>query len=211
MKLMMHDNVPGPNPVLWANPYHEHDMMSTRLLGFWLYMLGDSLIFAALFAAYIVLTFPGSFDGGPTPGEIASPVWGYAETVVLFTSVLAYGMVMVKLKANRPLLAMRWLIGSFLVGLAFIGMEIYELYGIAAAGGPAQRSGFLSIYWTVIVVHMIHLLVGLLWMLVMLAQIRRNGLTLLVTYRLANLKIYWVYQGLIWTFVYAFVYLRGSI
>ena len=211
VKLGGHDGPSAANARLWADSNHEHDMMSTRLLGFWLYMLSDSLVFAGLFAAYIVLSFPTGFAGGPTPADVASPLYGYAETVVLFTSVLAYGLVMVKLKHDAKRAAMAWLVVSFLFGLAFIGMEVHELQGIAAAGGPPQRSGFLSIFWTIVVAHAVHLAVGLLWMIVMLVQIARDGFTLLVTYRLANLKIYWLYQGLIWTFVYTFVYLRGSI
>ena len=207
----LHDPAPGPDTKLWADGHHEHDMMSTRLLGFWLYMLSDSLIFAALFAAYEVLRLPAAFAGGPMPRDVASPIYGYGETVVLFTSVLAYGLVMVQLKAGRPRAAMAWLTVSLLIGLAFIGMESYELQGVAASGATPQRSGFLSIFWTVIVVHGIHLAFGLLWMAVMLVQIARQGFTLMVTYRLANLKIYWLYQGLIWTFVYTFVYLRGSV
>lgn len=207
----LHDPLPGDNPTLWAEPDHEHDLMSTRMLGFWLYMLSVSLVFAGLFTAYEVLSFPMSFAGGPTPRDVASPVYGYVETIVLFSSVLAYGMVMVNLKRERVRDAMVWLTLSLVVGLAFIGMEVHELQGIAAAGGAPQRSGFLSIFWAVVVVHGIHLAVGLLWMVVMLAQIARDGFTLLVTYRLANLKVYWLYQGLIWTFVYTFVYLRGSI
>ena len=207
----LHDPVPGPDTRLWAEPNHEHDMMSTRLLGFWLYMLSDSLVFAALFTAYEVLSFPMSFAGGPTPRDVASPIYGYAETIVLFASVLAYGMVMVNLKAERVRPALTWLTISLVIGLGFIGMEVSELHGIAAAGGPPQRSGFLSIFWAVVAVHGLHLAIGLLWMFVMLVQVARDGFTLLVTYRLANLKVYWVYQGLIWTFVYVFIYLRGSI
>ena len=203
---------PGAGDVkLWADLGHEHDMMSTRLLGFWLYMLSDSLIFAGLFVAYVVLSYPTAFAGGPTPADVVSPLYGYAETVVLFTSVFAYGMVMVQLKHDHPRMAMRWLAVSFLIGLAFIGMEAQELNRIAAAGELPQRSGFLSIFWIVIVAHAVHLAFGLLWMAVMVMQIGRSGFTQLVTYRLANLKIYWLYQGLIWTFVYTFVYLRGSI
>ncbi|WP_428374801.1 cytochrome c oxidase subunit 3 [Lichenicoccus sp.] len=207
----LYDPTPGPQTRLWAEPHHEHDMMSTRLLGFWLYMLSDSLVFAGLFTAYEVLSFPMSFAGGPTPRDVASPIYGYAETVVLFTSVLAYGMVMVSLKHERTRPAMAWLAVSLAIGLGFIGMEVHELQGVALAGGPPQRSGFLSIFWAVVVVHGVHLAIGLLWMAVMLAQIATKGFTQLVTYRLANLKVYWLYQGLIWTFVYTFIYLRGSI
>lgn len=198
------------NVKLWDDTAHEHDMMSTRMLGFWLYMLSDSLIFAALFAAYEVLSYDTSISGGPSPHDVASPIYAYVETVVLFTSVLAYGFAMVELRRGRSRTLMMWIAVAFVIGLAFVGMEWRELAGLAQGGAVPQRSGYLSIFFTLIVVHGIHIAFGLLWMVVMLAQVARNGLTLLVTYRLANLKIFWLYQTLIWTFVFTFVYLRGS-
>ena len=203
--------VPPRDVKLWDEVGHEHDVMSMRLLGFWLYMLGDSLIFAALFAAYGVLSYDMSYAGGPTARDVAEPLFGYAETVVLFTSVLAYGMCMVELKNDQPKLLMYWLVAALVLGTLFLGMEGYELYGLRAEGAVPQRSGYLSIFWTVIIVHGAHIGVGLIWMIVMLVQVARAGFTLLVTYRLANLKIFWLFKGLVWTFVYTFVYLRGSI
>ncbi len=204
----------GPDPrgaKLWDDSGHEHDMMSTRMLGFWLYMLSDSLIFAALFAAYEVLSYGTSLAGGPSPHDVASPIYAYIETVVLFTSVLAYGFAMVELRRNRPRGLMLWVAIALLIGLGFLVMESQELYKLALGGAVPQRSGYLSIFFTLIIVHGIHIAFGLLWMAVMLAQVARNGFTALVTYRLANLKIFWLYQTLIWTFVFTFVYLRGSI
>ena len=202
----------GPRNVrLWADTAHEHDMMSTRLLGFWLYMLGDSLIFAALFAAYGVLGYGFNAAGGPAARDVASPVSGYEQTVVLFTSVLAYGLVMVELKRNRPGALMAWLVVAFLIGAGFVGMEWRDLAHLVGRGALPQRSGYLSIFFTLIVVHALHILLGLLWMVVMLIQVWRKGFTLLVTYRLANLKIFWLYQALIWSFVYSFVYLKAAI
>ena len=196
---------------LWDTTAHEHDMMSTRLLGFWLYMLGDSLIFAALFAAYGVLGYDYNAAGGPGARQVTSPTHAFIETLVLFTSALAYGLAMVELKRDRPRALMAWLLVAFLIGAGFIGMEWRELAGLVQRGIVPQRSGYLSIFFTLIAVHGIHILVGLLWMVVMLLQVARNGFTLLVTYRLANLKIFWLYQALIWSFVYTFVYLRGAI
>lgn len=197
--------------VLWAESDHEHDIISTRLLGFWLYMLSDSLIFAALFTAYEVLTYNTSIAGGPTPAEVASPVRAYIETIVLLTSVLAFGLSMIALKRDRPRMVMAWMAVSALIGIGFLGMEWTELAGLAARGSTPQRSGYLSIFFTLIAVHGIHIAIGLLWMGVMLAQVARSGLTALVVYRMANLKIFWLYQALIWTFVFTFVYLRGSV
>ena len=204
----------GPDPskaVLWAENDHEHDVISTRLLGFWLYMLSDSLIFAALFTAYEVLTYNTSLAGGPTPAQVASPGRAYVETIVLLTSVLAFGLSMTELKRNRPRMVMVWMAVAALIGVGFLGMEWSELAGLAAQGNTPQRSGYLSIFFTLIALHGIHIALGLLWMGVMLAQVGRSGLTSLVVYRMANLKIFWLYQALVWTFVFTFVYLRGSV
>ncbi len=204
--------VPDPRQVtLWATGGHEHDMMSTQQLGFWLYMLSDSLIFAGLFAAYEVLTYKTALAGGPGPRDVASPVHAYAATIVLLTSVLAYGMAMVDLKRDRPRRLMAWIGVAFVVGLGFVSLEWRELARLVGSGAVPQRSGYLSIFFTLIVVHGLHNAFGLLWMLVMIAQVARKGLKLPVVYRLINLKIFWLYQALVWTFVYTFVYLRGSV
>ena len=205
------EEVDPDDVVLWAEVDHEHDIISTRLLGFWLYMLSDSLIFAALFASYEVLTYSTSLAGGPGPAQVAPPGHAYIETVVLLTSVLAFGLGMTALKRDRPRMVMVWLAVSASIGLAFLILEGIDLFGLAAAGNTPQRSGYLSIFHTLIAVHGIHIAIGLLWMGVMLVQVWRSGLTTLVVYRIANLKIFWLYQALIWTFVFTFVYLRGSV
>jgi cytochrome o ubiquinol oxidase subunit 3 len=205
-----HGPTPG-NVTLWASVVHEHDMISTRLLGFWLYMLSDSLIFAALFTAYEVLSYHSALAGGPGPGDVAQPLHAYFETIVLLTSVLAYGLAMVALKRNQPRVLFGWLALSALIGLGFLGMEWSDLARLVQQGDGPQRSGYLSIFFALIGVHAVHIAIGLLWMVVMLVQMTRNGLSVLVVYRMANLKIFWLYQALIWTFVFTFVYLRGSI
>jgi cytochrome o ubiquinol oxidase subunit 3 len=201
----------GTDALLWDQSDHEHDIMSTHLLGFWLYMLGDSLIFAGLFASYGVLNDRASAAGGPVARDVAPPVHGYVETVVLFASVLAYGFAMVALKHGRTRGLMVGLAVSLLIGIGFIGMEWQDAAGLAARGIVPQRSGFLSIFFTLMAAHALHVAIGLLWIAVMLARVAVGGVTLRVTYGLANLKIFWLYQALIWTFVYVFVYLGGSI
>lgn len=208
----LHETAPDPRTaVLWAKTDHEHDMISTRLLGFWLYMLSDSLIFAALFAAYGVLSYDTSLAGGPGPRTVASPNYAYVETVVLLTSVLFYGLAMVELRRNRPRALIGWLVAALLFGAGFIGLEWHELADLAAGGATPQRSGYLAIFFTLIAVHGVHIAIGLIWMAVAIAQVARDGLTVLVVYRLANLKVFWLYQALVWSFVFTFIYLRGSI
>ncbi len=196
---------------LWDDTHHEHDMLSTRLLGFWLYMLSDSLIFAALFAAYGVLSYPMNAAGGPTKHDVVEPVFAYVQTVVFFLSVLAYGLAMVELKRDRSKALMLWVVVAFILGAGFVGMETNELLRLAARGALPERSGFLSAFFTILGVHGVHMVFGLLWMIVMLVQVGRRGLSSKVAYRLINLKVFWLYQAVIWGLVYSFVYLWGAI
>jgi len=203
---------PAGRPIkLWDDTGHDHDMMSTRLLGFWLYMLSDSLIFAALFAAYGVLSYPIATAGGPGPAQVSHPVRAYVETVILFTSALTFGSAMYEVRRNRPNGVIVWTAVSFVLGAVFLGLEYSDLSTLAAGGATPQRSGFLSAFFTILTVHGIHIAFGLLWMLVMMVQTRRYGLDDKVTFRLANLKVFWLYQAVIWGLVFTFVYLWGVI
>ena len=196
---------------LWDVEHHEHDMLSTRLLGFWLYMLGDSLIFAALFAAYGVLSFPNSSAGGPTAHDVVHPLGAFWQTLCLFTSVFAYGLAMVQLRFGRAIPVIAAIGVALVLGLAFLVLEGVDIGDLFSRGITPERSGYLSAFFTLIIVHGIHMAIGVLWMLVMMVQVARSGLTPKVTYRLANLKVFWLYQALVWTFVFCFVYLRGAI
>lgn len=193
---------------LWAFEDEGHDPVSTRTLGFWLYLLSDAMIFAALFAAWGV--YLHNTAGGPTIHGIVHPRYAFAETAVLFTGVFAYGLAMSAVKRawrGGALLAMAAALGF---GAWFLGMEIHEFSGLAALGAVPERSGFLSAYWTIIALHGAHIALALLWTGLMLIQVLWSGFTEKVVYRLLNLRLFWHYQAVIWVCVYVFVYLRGA-
>ncbi|MHB8255208.1 MAG: cytochrome c oxidase subunit 3 [Acidiferrobacter sp.] len=193
---------------LWE-PHHHHDAISTRTLGFWLYMLSDAMIFAGLFAAYGVLSHHYNAAGGPTAKEIIHPFYAYGETLVVFTSVLAYGGAMVALKKGSRTGVLVGLGLAFILGAGFIGMEVNEFSRLIDHGIVPQRSGFLSAFFSLVITHGIHMAFGLLWMATMFFQVAFQGFTDKVVYRLLNLKVFWHFQALIWVFVFTFVYMRG--
>ncbi|AOU97925.1 cytochrome O ubiquinol oxidase [Acidihalobacter yilgarnensis] len=192
---------------LWDYEHHGHDPISTRTLGFWLYMLSDAMIFAALFAAYGV--YVRNAAGGPTAADIIHPVYAMWETVVVFSSVFAYGLGMTALKRGSRAGVINGLLAAFVLGLVFLGMEYKEFADLLAAGAVPQRSGFLSAYWTIVLTHGLHMIIGLLWMFIMLIQVMREGFSQNVVYRLINLKLFWHFQAIIWVCVFTFVYLKG--
>ncbi len=53
------------DPVFYVVDEHEHPEGHSTMLGFWIYLMSDCLIFAILFACYAVLG--GNFAAGPGP------------------------------------------------------------------------------------------------------------------------------------------------
>ncbi|MHB8256190.1 MAG: cytochrome c oxidase subunit 3 [Acidiferrobacterales bacterium] len=191
--------------VLWDSSHHEHDAISTRTFGFWLYMLSDAMILAALFTAYAVLRH--NYAGAPTAAQIVHPGYAFRETLLVFSSVFAFGLTMSALKQGSRAGVINGIVVSFLIGAAFLGMEFHEFSGLISQGITPERSGFLSAYYAMVLVHGLHMVFGLLWMAVMVVQIMRQGFTDNVVYRLLNLKIFWQFQAVIWVCVFTVVYL----
>jgi cytochrome o ubiquinol oxidase subunit 3 len=200
----------GPLPPLWHYGETEHDPISTKTLGFWLYMLSDALIFAGLFAAYGVLDQPMNFAGGPTAAQIMHPLAAFWQTIAVLSSVLSYSLATVALKTGNRNGVMIGIVVAILFGGIFIALEFTDFASLFAMGATPDRSGFLSAFFILVATHGLHMMFGILWMLVLLPQIMRSGFTTAVVTRLLNLRLFWQFQASVWVCVYVFVYLRGT-
>jgi cytochrome o ubiquinol oxidase subunit 3 len=197
--------------VLWQYDVEAHDMIATKTLGFWLYMLSDALIFAGLFAAYGVLDHSMNTAGGPTEVQIMHPIAAFWQTLAVLTSVFSYSLATVAMKHGYRQLTVLCILGAILLGAVFLGLEFLDFADLYAHGATPQVSGFLSAYFILIATHGLHMVFGLLWLLVMLMQVVRLGFTAPVIAQLLNLRLFWQFQAAIWVCVYVFVYLKGAI
>jgi cytochrome o ubiquinol oxidase subunit 3 len=200
----------GPLPPLWHYGETEHDPISTKTLGFWLYMLSDALIFAGLFAAYGVLDQPMNTAGGPTALQIMHPVAAFWQTIAVLSSVLSYSLATVALKTGNRNGVLLGIIIAILFGGVFIALEFTDFAALFAIGATPDRSGFLSAFYILVAAHGLHMMFGILWMLVLIPQIIRAGFNTAVVTRLLNLRLFWQFQASVWVCVYVFVYLRGT-
>jgi cytochrome o ubiquinol oxidase subunit 3 len=201
----------GELPPLWNYSHQAHDMIATKTLGFWLYMLSDALLFAGLFAAYGVLDHSMNAAGGPTEAQIVHPIAAFWQTIAVVTSVFSYSLATVALKHGYRQLVVLGILVAMLLGAVFIALEIADFADLYAHGATPQVSGFLSAYFVLIATHGLHMAFGLLWLFVMLIQVIRLGLTAPVIAQLLNLRLFWQFQSAVWVCVYVFVYLKGAI
>jgi cytochrome o ubiquinol oxidase subunit III len=185
---------------------HEHSG-SNKLFGFWIYLMSDCLLFAAIFATYAVLS--RNYAGGPSGRELFHLPYVLGETMLLLTSSLSYGFAMLALHRGRQRQVFVWLLVTFLLGLGFFGMEIREFGELIGAGHGPQRSGFLSAFFTLVGTHGAHIVFGLIWMAVMMVQLAAYGLTAVTRTRLMCLSLFWHFLDIVWIGVFTIVFLMG--
>lgn len=188
---------------------HHHDSSGIKLFGFWVYLMTDLLIFATVFATFAVLS--NSFAGGPTAKEMLRPGLHLVlvETFALLFSSITYGMAMLATYRGDKGAVLRWLGVTFLFGVAFISIELYEFRHLIHEGAGPQVSAYWSAFFTLVGTHGLHVSAGLLWMLVLMAQISSRGLTDTNKTRVGLLSLFWHFLDVVWICVFTVVYLMG--
>jgi cytochrome o ubiquinol oxidase subunit 3 len=185
------------------------DVIGVQAFGFWIYLMSDLIIFATLFATFIVLGH--NYAGGPTGKELFDLKYTLGETMFLLFSTVAYGMVMLAMHAGKKQGVLIGLAVTFLLGLGFVAMEIHEFYGLVAAGHGPDTSAFLSSFFTLVGTHGTHVTVGLIWMATLMGQVAVKGLTSPVQSRLMRLSMFWHFLDIVWIGIFSIVYLMGVV
>lgn len=179
------------------------------LLGFWLYLMTDCVLFATLFATFAVLR--GNTFGGPNGAELFSLPYVLIETLALLTSSFTCGLALLSARLGDRRTALLWFGMTFMLGALFLGLELREFHNLAAEGNSWRRSGFLSSYFTLVGTHGLHIAVGLLWILVMMIRLSRHQLNAATLRRLTMLSMFWHFLDVIWIFIFTIVYLMGAL
>lgn len=185
----------------------EHHVENGTLLGFWLYLMSDCLVFACLFAMYAVLG--RSYAAGPSGADLFDLPLVAVNTSLLLLSSITYGFAMLEMQKNkvRPVLA--WLAVTGLLGAGFIGLELFEFTHLIREGAGPQRSAFLSSFFTLVGTHGLHVTFGIVWLVTLMVQVSRGGLIAENRRRLMCLSMFWHFLDVVWIGVFTFVYLMG--
>ncbi|MBN3526812.1 cytochrome o ubiquinol oxidase subunit III [Paenibacillus apiarius] len=188
--------------------HHKHpDMEEMRTFGFWIYLMTDVIIFGTLFAAYIVLQ--GNRNGGPGPEELFQMGGIIASTFILLTSSYTSGLAVLAMhKGNRQAL-MGWLGVTALLGATFIVLEVNEFIHLVHEGATISTSAFLSAFFTLVGTHGLHVSIGLVWMIALIIQLAKHGITPVTKRKVNVISLFWHFLDVVWIFVFTIVYLMG--
>lgn len=196
-------------PVFFLEDEHEHAEGGSTMLGFWIYLMSDCLIFAMLFATFGVLG--GSYAAGPSPRDLFDLNLIALNTSMLLLSSLTNGFAMLAMEKGKVQATQFWLAVTVLFGIAFVSIELYEFHHMIAEGATPQRSAFLSSFFTLVGTHGLHVTFGMIWMVTLIVQLGQRGLIEANRRRMTCLAMFWHFLDIIWIGVFTFVYLMGML
>ena len=193
-----------PVPASEAGPAPKRVVVA---YGFWIFLLSDIVMFSALFAVFAVLR--RATAGGPTGAELFNQVSVALETGCLLLSSYTCGLMSLAINSRRTVATYLAALVTFALGAAFLGLEIREFAGMVARGATPERSAFLSAFFTLVGCHGLHVTIGLLWLVVMMAQVAVRGFRPIVQRRLLCFSLFWHTLDIIWVGIFTVVYLIG--
>ena len=178
-----------------------------KAYGFWVYLISDSIIFALLLATFVVMSH--NTADGPGGHTLFRLPQTFAQTMLLLASSTTFGFASVAIAAGQRWRTLSWLSVTFLLGFAFVIVEISEFYRMAVAGAGPWRSGFLSAFFTLVGTHGTQVSVGLVWIVLLGCEVALRGLNPFVASRLSRLGLFWHFLDIVWIGIFSVVYLPG--
>jgi cytochrome o ubiquinol oxidase subunit 3 len=175
------------------------------ILGFWIYLMTDLIMFAALFATYSVLRY--NTFGGPGASELFSLSNALIGTLILLTSSFTCGLGMLSARFQNVKQTYLWFGLTFILGLSFLFLEFKEFHELIIQGYSWQSNAFLSAFFTLIGIHGAHIVVGILWIAISFYMVYKKGLTPKITSQLYRLSLFWHFLDVVWIFIFTIVYL----
>ncbi|WP_127587520.1 cytochrome c oxidase subunit 3 [Paenibacillus koleovorans] len=180
-----------------------------KVLGFWLFLGAETVLFGCLFATFIGLR--NQIADGPPGMEIFKLSTVALATFLLLTSSMTSVLAVQAMHRKSTSAMQLWFGITVLLGLGFLGLEIYEFFEYVHEGHKFSTSAFSSSFYTLVGFHGAHVLFGVIWISLLMLQLARKGLTVVTAPKLYLASLYWHFIDVVWVFIFTIVYLMGKV
>jgi len=183
-----------------------------KYLGFWLFLGGETVLFASLFATYLALKDKVPNADAALAKDIFDLPLTFVATMLLLTSSLTSVYAMYHMKNHDFKRMQAWLLVTVLLGAGFLGLEIYEFnHYVHEFHHTFTSSAFGSAFYTLVGFHGAHVAFGLLWITSLMLRNAGRGLNLYNAPKFYVASLYWHFIDVVWVFIFTVVYLMGMV
>lgn len=182
-----------------------------KVVGFWIFLACEVVLFASLFATYLALKNKGPAGMEFSTQELFELPLAFAMTMLLLTSSLTSVYAIYHMRNFNYKAMQTWLAITLLLGAGFLALEIYEFYHYVGLGFTFTQSAFATAFYTLVGTHGFHVTLGLVWITTLLVRNAKRGLNLYNAPKFFVAALYWHFIDVVWVFIFTVVYLMGVI
>ena len=180
-----------------------------KILGFWIFLGAEVVLFGTLFGSYLALRH--QVLDGPDPSHLFQLPMVFAMTLILLTSSLMSVFAVQAMHRYNVKSLLGWLVATVVLGLAFLGLEIYEFVHYVHEGHQVGTSAFSTSFYTLVGFHGAHVAFGVLWISLLAAQLTKKGINTITAPKIYVSMLYWHFIDVVWVFIFTVVYLMGKV
>jgi heme/copper-type cytochrome/quinol oxidase subunit 3 len=187
----------------------EHEATSTGLpntkLAMWLFLASDVLLFGALITSYVV--YRGRSVIGPYPNDVFDIPFTSVSSFVLLASSLTMVLALASVQRGDLPRMRLWLLATAMLGLAFVGGQVYEFTTFYEEGLSLTTNVFGTTFYVLTGFHGTHVAIGILMLLSLFSLsfggrvTQRNAMTVEIV------GLYWHFVDIVWIVIFTVVYL----
>lgn len=197
-------------PQTWPKHPEQATMEGkNKVVGFWIFLACEVVLFASLFATYLALKNSGPAGMTFSTETLYELPLAFIMTMLLLTSSLTSVYAMYHMKNYNFKGMQTWIAITVILGLGFLGLEIYEFNHYVHIGFGYTQSAFSSAFFTLVGTHGLHVIIGLVWFILLMLRNAKRGLNLYNAPKYFIASLYWHFIDVVWVFIFTVVYLMG--
>ncbi|MBM7654107.1 cytochrome (ubi)quinol oxidase subunit III [Neobacillus cucumis] len=194
-----------------AEPERSTLEAKNKFIGFWLFLGGETVLFASLFATYLALKDKVPNTSLPLAKDLFELPLTFLATMLLLTSSITSVYAIYHMKNFAFKKMMFWFGITVLLGLGFLASEVYEFTNYVHEGHTFTSSAFGSAFYALVGFHGGHVAFGLCWILTLMIRNSKRGLNLYNAPKFYVASLYWHFIDVVWVFIFTVVYLMGMV
>ncbi|MCF6389480.1 cytochrome c oxidase subunit 3 [Mycobacterium sp. MBM] len=169
----------------------------------WFFVLGDMIIFGLYFLAFMIFRDREVDEFTAAQQDLYLDIGVVNTLLLLFSSWLAARAVLA-VRAGDTERTVRLLTATGACGAVFIVMKLFEWWLEVDAGHTFPSNTFMSFYFVLTGVHMLHVIMGLIILTVVVGVMRKNSGPRVGVIEQAT--TYWHMVDLLWVIIFALLY-----
>ena len=174
----------------------------------WVFLGSDCLFFGSLIATYMV--YRGQSLVGPYPEDIIDVPITTVSTFVLLMSSFAMVMAVAAARNGQQKRVVQWLLLTIVLGIGFIGFQVYEFNAFRVEGLRYETNLFSSTFFTLTGFHGAHVTLGIFWLICLTIIAARNPAGRPSGLDVDIAGLYWHFVDIVWIVIFTLLYLIGG-